>query len=115
MNLTVEFMVTTVGGIAFGSTISARDSSASKALLPGKVLPEYVSSSAYSRSASSDEMMILGLLLNVITFLTTINQLAGFQLVRGRRKTDMRFDLKQLSGSIPGLMTGSRGSVTINL
>src|SRR5690606_6449486 len=57
---TVEFMVTTVGGTSFGSTTSARSSSASSWSLPGIELPWSESIRSSRRSASSDETMIRG-------------------------------------------------------
>ena len=59
---TVEFMVTTDGGICSGSTISARSSSARNAALPGNAFSGSDSSKASSRSRSRDVSIICGLL-----------------------------------------------------
>src|SRR5688500_3921695 len=72
---TVEFMVTTVGGICSGSTISARSSSACSSAVPGTVLDGSDSSNASSLSRSWDVSMICGLLFISASFQVRLNYL----------------------------------------
>jgi hypothetical protein len=61
LNRTVEFIVTTVGGICSGSTMSARSSSARSSSFPGKAWAGSDSSKVSSRSRSWDVSTTRGL------------------------------------------------------
>src|SRR5450830_807032 len=82
---TVEFIVTTVGGISCGSSTSARPSSSSKAALSGDKLFPKAYNNVSSRSTSCDDNVIFGFfskissLINIYTaILAAIPAASGF-------------------------------------
>ena len=74
---TVEFIVTTVGGISCGSSTSARPSSSSKAALSGDKLFPKAYNNASSRSRSCDDKIIFGFF-SKISSLIIIRAASGF-------------------------------------
>src|SRR5690606_23861364 len=85
---TVEFMVTTVGGMSWGLSISALASSASSSSLPGKDRPGNDPNKSSSRSASVVEMKMGGLVCIVVSENVLENPVFYYrrQLVRWARQ-----------------------------